>query len=136
MSHPETPHAGSVSRDTDRLVQVLTRQAVDTVIDIGANEGQFGRRLRGGGYRGRILSVEPIPSVRERLESAVSDDPDWTVAPAMALGAEPGRQSLAVAEASDMSSLAPLTWSARTMLADARAVSTVEVAVTDRKSVV
>lgn len=121
---------GSASRDTDRLVKVLKRHHIDHVIDIGANEGQFGRRLRQGGYGGHILSVEPIPAVRETLMAAGEGDAKWAVAPAMALGAEKGTATLTVSEATDMSSLAPLTRQAEAMLGDTRQSAAIEVTVT------
>ena len=91
MTKPEPSSAGGASRDTARLVHVLARYEIDFVIDVGANEGQFGQRLRQGGYKGQILSVEPIPAVRDTLDAATSADPGWTVAPPLAFGPEEGQ---------------------------------------------
>ena len=35
----------------------------DTVLDVGANLGQFGDQLLSLGYRGKLVSFEAIPSV-------------------------------------------------------------------------
>ena len=41
---------------------ILRQRAIDLVIDVGANAGQFGAGLRRIGYQGRILSFEPVAS--------------------------------------------------------------------------
>ena len=50
-----------------QLVYTLDRQAVDAVIDVGANVGQYAQRLRAAGWAGPILSIEPIPEVHAVL---------------------------------------------------------------------
>ena len=39
--------------------------AIDLVIDVGANRGQWGASLREGGYRGAIVSFEPVRESQE-----------------------------------------------------------------------
>ncbi len=63
------------------------RLGVGTVLDVGANVGQFGRELREWGYRGRILSFEPLSEAHRKLQEAASQDPAWDVAPRCAVGA-------------------------------------------------
>ncbi|WP_282607705.1 FkbM family methyltransferase [Pelagibius sp. Alg239-R121] len=87
-----------------KLVQVLNSSSVDLFLDVGANVGQTGRSLRDAGYRGRILSFEPVPSAYAALQQAAAADPLWTVAPPMAIGDCDGEITLNVSEASDMSS--------------------------------
>ncbi|MEO1091773.1 MAG: FkbM family methyltransferase [Pseudomonadota bacterium] len=97
-------------RDLDRqLVLLICAAAVDLVVDVGANTGQYGRRLRRGGYTGRILSFEPQPAVCAALAEAVAADLAWTVAEPLALGRHPGRARFQVSAESDMSSLYPQT---------------------------
>ena len=52
---------------------------VDVVYDVGANIGQYGRQLRSSGYRGRILSFEPLTSAYTVLLAESSNDPLWKV---------------------------------------------------------
>ena len=96
------PRAGG---DDERLVQLLDHNGVDLVIDVGANEGQYARRLRGAGYRRGIVSIEPGLSAYTLLCEAAANDGKWQVAPRMALGASDGRATLHVSDRSDMNSL-------------------------------
>jgi FkbM family methyltransferase len=63
----------------EHVAWLLRKLEVDVVLDVGANRGQFGRRLRRGGYTGRIVSFEPVPRVAEKLEKVAANDPDWRV---------------------------------------------------------
>ena len=78
---------------------------VDLVLDVGANRGQFGRGLRGGGYAGRLVSFEPAAAPRARLEELAAQDPAWEVRP-WALGDSEGEAVLhAVDEETELASL-------------------------------
>ena len=87
-----------------RLQSMLTTHGVDVVLDVGAARGDYARELREFGYRGRIVSFEPLHDVFVELEENSADDPDWT-ARHMALGAEQGEGQINVASNSDSSSL-------------------------------
>ena len=43
-----------------RFFTMLSHHKVNTIFDIGANEGQFGVILRDFGYKGKIISFEPL----------------------------------------------------------------------------
>jgi FkbM family methyltransferase len=66
------------------------------VLDVGAHKGNWARRLRRGGYTGRIVSFEPTPAALGRLRARAERDPDWQVR-AVALGAEDGETTMHVA---------------------------------------
>jgi len=92
-------------KDLDaQLAFTLERQAIDAVVDVGANAGQYAARLRAAGWRGPILSIEPIPELRDALSLRAGADPAWEVAPAIAMGAVAGEVALDVSAESDMSS--------------------------------
>ncbi len=78
------------------LVQQLAAHKIDTVLDVGANEGQYAQNLREAGYLGRVLSFEPLERAHARLAQSSKEDPLWTVAPRMALGNENGMLSMNV----------------------------------------
>ena len=90
-----------------QLVALLQHHQIDTVLDVGANVGQYGQRLRDWGYRGRVVSFEPLPSAHEQLSTRSASDPDWIVAPRMAIGAEDGEVDIRVSAETDMSSILP-----------------------------
>jgi FkbM family methyltransferase len=97
-------------KDLDRqLVIALAGVGVDRVLDVGANVGQYARRLRAAGWGGDILSFEPLPEAHADLRAAAADDPAWEVAPALAVGATAGGGRLERSRESDMSSLRPQT---------------------------
>src|SRR5262249_47934413 len=55
----------------------LDRAHIDLVIDIGGNIGQFASALRYIGYRGDILSFEPIPDGFAALSHRMGGDNRW-----------------------------------------------------------
>jgi FkbM family methyltransferase len=87
-----------------RLKELLNSTGITVVVDVGANEGQFARRLREMGYRGRIVSFEPNPALLPLLQAQSDRDGQWTVV-AAALGAEEGDADLNVTSSSDYASL-------------------------------
>jgi FkbM family methyltransferase len=76
--------------------EVFNRQGVQTVVDVGANEGQYGLRLREWGFSRKIVSFEPLAGPYARLEVASASDPLWFTQRA-AVGAETGSITINVA---------------------------------------
>lgn len=66
---------------------MLRELDVNCVLDVGANQGQYAGALREAGYRGRIVSFEPLPHLVAEVERRAAADPDWMVVP-VALGDE------------------------------------------------
>jgi FkbM family methyltransferase len=87
-----------------RRIRLLQSHAIDTVIDIGANAGQYASLLRLLGYRGRIASYEPLPDAFQRLQAAAAADSAWTVVQ-KAVGDASGTLTLRVARNSVSSSV-------------------------------
>jgi FkbM family methyltransferase len=86
------------------LQQLFDEYEVSTVLDVGANAGQFGHFLRREvEFRGSIVSFEPVSSSFRTLEKACAGDSDWS-ALQLALGREAGRAQINVAEYSQCSS--------------------------------
>lgn len=83
--------------------KVIARHQIDLVLDVGANVGQYATAMRGSGYRGRIVSIEPVPEAFARLQAAAASDAAWDVRQ-LALGAEAGELELNVAASTSVSS--------------------------------
>lgn len=88
------------------LIDFLSTHGIDLVVDVGANEGQFASSLREIGYRGRIVSFEPVESVYALLCERANSDPKWETRQ-LALGSKAGRQRISVSANSVFSSLLP-----------------------------
>jgi FkbM family methyltransferase len=88
------------------LERMLVYHGIDLVLDVGANTGQFAIMLRKCGYKGQIVSFEPLLAEYEQLVRQAAKDPLWTVAPRMAIGDIDGEVSINVSANSVSSSIA------------------------------
>ena len=61
------------------LTQLLRAESIDCVLDVGAHHGEYALYLRNLGYRGRIVSFEPLPENVRLLEERAADDPEWRI---------------------------------------------------------
>ncbi len=89
------------------IADLLQSLRVDALLDVGANRGQFGLLMRRAGFRGRIVSFEPVSDAFARLQEASRQDGQWTIEQA-AVGSAPGSQVIHVAGNSVSSSLLPM----------------------------
>lgn len=96
-----------ISRDPymARVVRLLKLLELHAVIDVGANEGQYGRDLRAMGYAARIISLEPLLEPYDRLSSAARRDDAWE---AIRAAAAPARGRLTIHIAGNSVSSSPL----------------------------
>ncbi len=101
------------ARRADRLAAL----AIETVIDVGANVGQYGQELRDHGYRGRIVSYEPLTEAYRVLEQTAASDPEWECHN-LALGETDERRELTVAANLSSSSLLTMTDEMRALIPD------------------
>lgn len=101
ISISRSPLAHSTQR-----VRLLRTERISAVLDVGASVGEYAQSLRWAGYRGRIVSYEPLPAMFERLNTRAAGDPKWLARP-VALGSAPGTANLHVAGDMVSSSLLP-----------------------------
>lgn len=97
-----------ILRKKPGLVEFLDSRKIKTVVDVGANEGQFGLWLRARGYRGRIVSFEPTSAAFNVLKSKAARDGKWEVH-RLALGAQSGQATINVSGYSEFNSLQQVT---------------------------
>ncbi len=58
-------------------LELLKNYEINLIFDIGANTGQFAKRVRKLGYKGRIVSYEPLPDAFAQLVKNASGDQLW-----------------------------------------------------------
>jgi FkbM family methyltransferase len=87
-----------------QLEQVLRAYRIDTVLDVGANEGQFAGQVRDLGFTGTIYSFEPVRQTFGLLQQKAGGDSGWHCHH-MALGREPGRLTMNLSEFSSFNSM-------------------------------
>lgn len=90
------------------LNQMLSHHCIDTVLDVGANIGQFATTLRQTGFLGEIISFEPQSDAHARLVAMSASDPRWTVVSRCAVGAAPGELTMNISDNSVSSSALPI----------------------------
>ena len=90
-----------------QLPALFEMYGVDCVIDVGAHEGEYAQRLRSGGFRGQIVSFEPVPRAFAELSQKLEDDDGWS-AHRIALGREDGTTTMNVVPGT-LSSILPAT---------------------------
>lgn len=71
-----SPRPNSLDTHLRQLFSVL---GVNCVLDVGAHHGEYGLELRQMGYRGRIVSFEPISDNFAALRQQLVRDPNWWV---------------------------------------------------------
>jgi FkbM family methyltransferase len=91
-----------------RLVHLFERYDVKTVLDVGANVGQFAKRIIAAGYPGPIISFEPVSASHSMLLKNARDYEQWRVARRCALGGERRTVMVNIAGNSESSSLLPM----------------------------
>ena len=100
-------NAGFNRRIAPNFLEVIQANQIDIVLDVGANDGGYGRELRDSGYTGRILSFEPNPSAFKRLSVNIAKDSLWSAVP-YGVGQDPGTLELNVSKADVLSSFKAL----------------------------
>ena len=92
----------------DILKFLLLNLEIDTVLDIGANEGQFATKLRKIGYKGKIISFEPLNKVFDILKKNSDNDKEWQTMN-IAIGDQDGETIINESNYSLSSSILPMS---------------------------
>lgn len=87
-----------------QLQKFFEHYQVDCVFDVGANNGQYADMLRKHiGYKGSIISFEPIPAAADILREKSKSDPRWYVEE-VALDKSAGKKTFNVMQGKQFSS--------------------------------
>jgi len=92
-----------------RVSRMLNDRDIRTVLDVGANAGQYAGTLLENGFRGTVLSFEPLPEAWGKLRSKAANSPRWRVAERIALSDRTGEATFYEAANSVSSSLLPMS---------------------------
>ena len=73
------------------LINTIKQKKINTVIDVGANEGQFATKIINSGFEGNIISFEPLSSAHRKLLNIVKsfknhNKVNWIAEKRMAIG--------------------------------------------------
>ena len=107
------------------LDRLFRDRGIDLVLDVGAKAGEFGSWLRGNGYRGDLVSFEPVSTSFAELAARAGSDPHWSVHH-VALGSESGTAEISVTRLPQLSSFRTRNAFSRAGFADAMDVQRVE----------
>lgn len=86
------------------LKRVIVENAINCVVDVGANVGDFAFHVRKLGYAGRIVSIEPASKPYAELVTRASADGNWK-ALQLAVGRSEGTAQLKILRDSVLNSL-------------------------------
>jgi FkbM family methyltransferase len=101
--HPYDPDPVPADED-ERRARLLASEGIEVLLDVGANAGQYGLRMRRAGFVGRIVSFEPLSDAFAELQRRSAGDPRWE-ARRLALSDNDGTAEIHIAGNSTSSSL-------------------------------
>jgi FkbM family methyltransferase len=90
------------------MVRLLESYRVNVVLDVGANSGRYAVELRRAGYKGKVISFEPLSEPFSILSAQAASDPLWETLQ-YAIGDGNGTVTLnTAANAGESSSILPM----------------------------
>lgn len=92
------------SSDTGRRILLIKKNNINKIIDVGANTGQYALEMRRDGFKGEIVSFEPLAEAFLKLRNNAKNDKKWQVYD-YAIGNENGRTFINIAGNSVSSSI-------------------------------
>jgi FkbM family methyltransferase len=65
------------SLELRRRKKLLDHHHISTILDVGANSGQYALETKKIGYKGKIISFEPVKSVYKKLKKNADKSSSW-----------------------------------------------------------
>lgn len=90
--------------ELNRRIKLIEHHNIDVILDIGANIGQYGGEMRNLGFKGEMISFEPMKAAFGILKKNASHDPNWKVYN-FSIGEKDGETTINIAKNSVSSSL-------------------------------
>lgn len=90
------------------LVKFILDNNISLVLDVGANDGGFVREIRYLGYKGNVLSFEPLSKAHSTLSINSQSDTKWFVFDRIALGNKDEIVDINISANSVSSSILPM----------------------------
>ena len=87
------------------LQKVFDHFKINYVLDVGAYTGTYAMSLRRFGYKGKILSFEPVVSNHTKLVKNSIKDDKWTIHQRIALGSTRSKGKINISKKKDSSSI-------------------------------
>ena len=116
----------TVNSPLARRLTLMQYYNIDLIFDVGAHTGGYASAMFAHGYRGRIVSFEPMRSVFEELRKRASRRDNWDVVN-VGLGNRKGSATIHVADNPECSSLLDLAPDIAKLAPRARLVGSEEV---------
>lgn len=91
--------------DEEGFIKLLQHEKIDLILDVGANTGQYAQNLIGLGYKGNIISFEPLTTAYEVLVHKTRKYPKWQAAEKIGLGDYDGEAEINISKNSVSSSI-------------------------------
>jgi FkbM family methyltransferase len=113
-----------LSNNAAALLSLLQEKRIDLIFDVGANIGQYAEGLVSNGYRGHIVSFEPLVDAHQRLLDKSRNNPRWEVAERCCLGNRAGSILIHKSINSQASSILPASRAHTSSFPDATSVAT------------
>ena len=99
----------NINNDPDlQIDRIIANRGISSIVDIGANEGQFAKRFINNQKIKKIISFEPLDHAYRSLKRSSATHPNWVIKN-LALGNEQGQSHINISKNSVSSSLRRLT---------------------------
>lgn len=131
----EIHHLNPATDSETQLLAAINQKKIDLIFDIGANIGQFSSGIRNKGFKGRIVSFEPLSDARKQLLKNSSDDKNWLVHDQVAIGDQSGFIEINIAGNSVSSSVLPMLESHATAASGSAYISKEKVSIVPLDSI-
>ncbi len=66
-----------ITEKDGRYLSLLEKYGINKILDVGANKGQYAIECRNIGYKGTIISFEPVTDAYTILKSLAENDSNW-----------------------------------------------------------